>query len=297
MHWLIYLLVHWLNWLMHKLIDLLIVWSIDWFIDWLIDRQSFYQILIIFVFYVPINYRLDHYVNKLFVHPRGHRLKRPEENQSNHWIHEIIMVPRFSSTGAIHVYLTKLPILGDAAGTKIAYLTSLREVTVADEVNQERQMKVPTHIEPSFIAIGPYHLAIGMNNRAWFCAFTEDGPSQFRDREYLGTVSQLQVLFENHFMLITCDCCDSSDHDRMPNDLLWFVLHRCIWYKSHLVYELLAFCSLENYFLQCQDGDRLVSTLASRGSRSTTPFRRNSFRALSIIGHFWWQFFMIYSIL
>ena len=97
-------------------------------------------------------------------------------------------------TGAIHVYLTKLPILGDAAGTKIAYLTSLREVTIVDEVNQERQMKVPTHIEPSFIAVGQYHLAIGMNNRAWFCTFTEQGPSQFKDREYLGTVSQIQVV-------------------------------------------------------------------------------------------------------
>lgn len=95
--------------------------------------------------------------------------------------------------GAIHVYLTKLPILGDAFGTKIAYLTSLREVTVVDEVNQERQMKVPTHIEPSFMAIGPYHLAVGMNNRAWFCSFTEQGPSGFKDKEYLGTVVQIQV--------------------------------------------------------------------------------------------------------
>ena len=101
----------------------------------------------------------------------------------------------FSFQGAVHVYLTKLPILGDASGTKIAYLTSLREVTVVDEVNQERQMKVPTHIEPSFMGIGPYHLAVGMNNRAWFCTFTEQGPSPFKDKEYLGTVAQIHVKY------------------------------------------------------------------------------------------------------
>ncbi len=74
-------------------------------------------------------------------------------------------------SGAIHVYLTKLPILGHANATKVAYLTSLREVTVVDEVTQERAIKVPSPVEPNFMAIGPYHLAVGMNNRVWFCSF------------------------------------------------------------------------------------------------------------------------------
>jgi len=142
------------------------------------------------------------------------------------WTEDGQLLAISTEKGAIHVYLTKLPILGDAAGTKIAYLTSLREVTVADEVNQERQMKVPTHIEPSFIAIGPYHLAIGMNNRAWFCAFTEDGPSQFRDREYLGTVSQLQineeyaaVMFENKVQIHVIDNDDGQTSEERESRL------------------------------------------------------------------------------
>ena len=36
--------------------------------------------------------------------------------------------------GAVHVYLTKLPILGAAYNTRVAYLTSLLEVTVQDNV-------------------------------------------------------------------------------------------------------------------------------------------------------------------
>lgn len=42
--------------------------------------------------------------------------------------------------GSLHVYLTKLPILGSAFMTRIAYLTSLLEVTVQDNIQQVTQM-------------------------------------------------------------------------------------------------------------------------------------------------------------
>ena len=41
-----------------------------------------------------------------------------------------------TNKGAVHVYLTKLPILGAAHQTRIAYLTSLLEVTLQDNVQQ-----------------------------------------------------------------------------------------------------------------------------------------------------------------
>eukprot|EP00112_Aurelia_sp_Birch-Aquarium-sp1_P003286 Seg1365.4 transcript_id=Seg1365.4/GoldUCD/mRNA.D3Y31 product="WD repeat-containing protein 19" protein_id=Seg1365.4/GoldUCD/D3Y31 len=142
------------------------------------------------------------------------------------WTEDGQLLAVSTEKGAIHVYLTKLPILGDAFGTKIAYLTSLREVTVVDEVNQERQMKVPTHIEPSFMAIGPYHLAVGMNNRAWFCSFTEQGPSGFKDKEYLGTVVQIQVnheyaavMFENKVQIHLIDNDDGEREEEKETKL------------------------------------------------------------------------------
>ena len=30
-------------------------------------------------------------------------------------------------------------------------------------------------VEPSFIGMGPYHMAVGMNNRAWFYVITDQG--------------------------------------------------------------------------------------------------------------------------
>lgn len=41
-----------------------------------------------------------------------------------------------TSRGALHIYLTKLPILGAAYQTRIAYLTSLLEVTLQDNIQQ-----------------------------------------------------------------------------------------------------------------------------------------------------------------
>jgi len=41
-----------------------------------------------------------------------------------------------SPKGSLHVYLTKLPILGSSCLTRIAYLTSLLEVTIGDHYQQ-----------------------------------------------------------------------------------------------------------------------------------------------------------------
>lgn len=54
-------------------------------------------------------------------------------------------------------------------------------------------------MEPSFIALGPYHLAAGMNNHAWFYDFTRTSPKADKmpvvvgDREYLGAVVSMKL--------------------------------------------------------------------------------------------------------
>lgn len=76
-----------------------------------------------------------------------------------------------------------------------------------------------TDIEPSFLCIGPYNLAVGMNNRIWFYDLDngkdEDVlspvlklPRILTDREYLGNVTNVclnaeyaSVLFEGKIHL------------------------------------------------------------------------------------------------
>ncbi|XP_064636625.1 WD repeat-containing protein 19-like isoform X3 [Lineus longissimus] len=95
--------------------------------------------------------------------------------------------------GTLHVYLTKLPILGAAYHTRIGYLTSLLEVTVHDFVQQEDPVTIAVDVEPTFIGLGPFHLAVGMNNRAWFYLLGDNGPEKQKDREYLGTVNTMKL--------------------------------------------------------------------------------------------------------
>lgn len=46
-------------------------------------------------------------------------------------------------SGAVHVYLTRLPVLGDAYRTKVAYLSSLSELTVTNDAEQVRAAPSP----------------------------------------------------------------------------------------------------------------------------------------------------------
>ncbi|XP_042197361.1 WD repeat-containing protein 19 [Callorhinchus milii] len=110
--------------------------------------------------------------------------------------------------GTLQVFLTKLPVLGDTCGTRIAFLTSLLEVTVCNHIEGEPPITVSVELEPNFIAVGPYHVAVGMNNRAWFYSLGENGVEKLKDTEYLGTVTNMclnsdyaAALFENRVQL------------------------------------------------------------------------------------------------
>ncbi|CAF94207.1 unnamed protein product, partial [Tetraodon nigroviridis] len=136
--------------------------------------------------------------------------------------------------GTLHVFLTKLPILGDSFGTRLAYLTSLLEVTVFNQVEEENPVVIEVEVEPTFIALGPYHVAVGMNNRAWFYALNEQEPgvSRFiplKNIEYLGTIASMclnvdyaAALFEGKVQLHVIEGKDQDEKRQMklfPDDV------------------------------------------------------------------------------
>ncbi|KAH9493994.1 WD repeat-containing protein 19 [Dermatophagoides farinae] len=99
-----------------------------------------------------------------------------------------------SSSGNIHVYLSQLKIIGDNCGTSLAFLSSLLEVTIFNvhEEIQDSVMIVRIEIEPSRLAIGPFHLAIAMNNKIWLYVLTEiEMPPT--ECEYMGIIKEFKL--------------------------------------------------------------------------------------------------------
>ncbi|XP_015234608.1 PREDICTED: WD repeat-containing protein 19 [Cyprinodon variegatus] len=139
------------------------------------------------------------------------------------WTDDGQLLALSTQRGTIHVFLTKLPMLGDRFGTRLAYLTSLLEVTVSNQAEGENPVAIQVEVEPTFIAVGPYHVAVGMNNRAWFY-----GLPKIKDIEYLGTIASMclnadyaAALFEGKVQLHMIEGRDAEDRQQMklfPDD-------------------------------------------------------------------------------
>lgn len=63
-------------------------------------------------------------------------------------------------------------------------------------MSQEPAVTVSVDVEPNFIAVGLYHLAVGMNNRAWFYVLGENG--KLNPMVVLLTSIQSLLLFRKH---------------------------------------------------------------------------------------------------
>ncbi|KAF7656695.1 hypothetical protein LDENG_00037970 [Lucifuga dentata] len=146
------------------------------------------------------------------------------------WTEDGQLLAVSTQRGTLHVFLTRLPILGDSFGTRLAYLTSLLEVTVSNQVDGESPVAIEVEVEPTFIAVGPYHVAVGMNNRAWFYALVDQDPgfTRLKDIEYLGTIASMclnsdyaAALFEGKVQLHMIEGKDQEEKKQMklfPDD-------------------------------------------------------------------------------
>lgn len=71
----------------------------------------------------------------------------------------------FLQSGQLYAYVVSVPAISAAWGSTLAYCISLQEVLVVDTVNKGTQARIVIATEPAFIALGPYHIAVGMNNK------------------------------------------------------------------------------------------------------------------------------------
>jgi hypothetical protein len=94
--------------------------------------------------------------------------------------------PLCGLSGIVHNFLARLPAIHASYGTRIAYLSSLREVSIVDGSTSRRADTIPVAIEPAFLALGPFHLAVGMNNHVIYYRCVD--MAQIGEQEYLGKV-------------------------------------------------------------------------------------------------------------
>ena len=119
------------------------------------------------------------------------------------WTNDGQILTASTESGVLYNFLARMPTIHDSHNTRVAYLSSLREISIVDCVGESRVTTLPVSIEPSFVSLGPFHVAVGMNNRVWY--YRCDGASRdlVNEREYLSTVDSVKL---NHgFAAVMCE--------------------------------------------------------------------------------------------
>jgi WD repeat-containing protein 19 len=104
--------------------------------------------------------------------------------------------------GQVATYLARMPLVHGACGDTVAYLSSLREITLVKSGTPEddQNVVIPVGLEPSYLAVGPKHVGVGMNNAALF--YDISTKEEVHKEEYNGRVSQMSIS-ESHCAVLS----------------------------------------------------------------------------------------------
>ncbi|XP_063240827.1 WD repeat-containing protein 19 [Bacillus rossius redtenbacheri] len=131
------------------------------------------------------------------------------------WSEDGQLLALAASSGCVHVFLTRLPLMHAACASRAALLSGLAEVSLyACDLESKGKpscsLTLELPVEPGWLSLGPYHCAAGLNNRAWFYDLAAAGTPGFvaREREYVGNVASARlnaeyasVLYEGRIQL------------------------------------------------------------------------------------------------
>mmetsp|Transcript_37661 Transcript_37661/g.118764 ORF Transcript_37661/g.118764 Transcript_37661/m.118764 type:complete len:1376 (+) Transcript_37661:207-4334(+) len=167
-----------------------------------------------------------------------------------------------TANGEVHTFLASLPVINAAYEQRLVYLTSLLELSVIDVLGHEVPSKIEIETEPAFVALGHSHVAVGMNNQAWFYRIPRGGDRNtipVNQRDYLGTIDDISlneryaaVLSEGRVHIHVIEAGeDPSEHEDLllpdkghPNDVT------CMSLTRHFVVYGTARGSLSYFYLE-----------------------------------------------
>ena len=144
-----------------------------------------------------------------------------EEGDAEHmeWTKDGQILSVSTNGGYVFNFLMSIPVLSAHHASKMVYLSSLRHVSVVDVAMgaggpegapaNNAPITLEIAIEPSFLALGPDHVAVGMNNHCWFHTWNvaqkggggssssstnnSNNNHPVHEREYLGSVKQIAL--------------------------------------------------------------------------------------------------------
>lgn len=109
------------------------------------------------------------------------------------------LIAASTTQGSIYVFVTKMSVLSTVSFPRIAILSSLAEVSIYNYTMDKIRTPLGVmalEIEPSVIAVGPFHFACGMNNHAWFYDLSrplDEASKPLNDREYIAEINDLKM--------------------------------------------------------------------------------------------------------
>nr|CAD2134651.1 unnamed protein product [Meloidogyne enterolobii] len=98
-----------------------------------------------------------------------------------------------SRSGALCVYLTRLPMVASASPSFIAVLASLSEISIYQDGNISPAQSLNIKVEPSIIAAGSKHIAIVLNNKAWFYEIRRNTNIFLYEHDYITTIVKMKL--------------------------------------------------------------------------------------------------------
>jgi len=105
------------------------------------------------------------------------------------WTQDGQILTAATRSGHVYAFLGKIPTVVDACAGRVAYMSSLREVAVAECGADAPLLRFPVALEPGFVALGPRHAAVGMNNKVWVHRLGDRTPGALvAQRDYMGSV-------------------------------------------------------------------------------------------------------------
>lgn len=116
---------------------------------------------------IPLNDLKNQSAYSVDVHELPHKFNIVDAG----WSDDGQIVSATTSNGGLYVYLAALPCIAGMHPTRVAVMSGLTEITVADITSQTDIACVNVAVEPDVIGVGPSHVAVGMNDRAWIYRF------------------------------------------------------------------------------------------------------------------------------